>query len=313
MTGRPADTDRSTPARGTPARGTPARGGPVPGGPASGAPVPGAPASRGLLRRLMGGLVFTGEHQTAHQHGRPAAGDGPATRGTGAADPAVRQRARRYRLAFFVLAACGLVAGVAWALLGSRFLVVRTIEVTGTHLVPRSEVLAAAAIPKGLPLARLDTGAVTSRVERITQVQSAQVTRSWPDGVVIAIQERHAALAVPIPGGFDLIDASGVVVQQVKKQPRGMPRFTPVGPVRGNPGVRAAATVLRQLPAGIAGRVKSVTVPTADAVTLHLSGGITVDWGSTGRSAQKARELAILMHTHARIFNVSAPGTAVTG
>jgi cell division protein FtsQ len=229
------------------------------------------------------------------------------------ADPAVKQRARRYRLAFFVLAACGLVAGVAWVLLGSRLLTVRTIEVTGTRLVPRSEVLAAAAIPKGLPLARLNTGAAASRVERITQVQSAQVTRSWPDGVVITVRERREALAVPIPGGFDLIDASGVIVQQVTKQPRGMPLFTPAGPVLGNPGVRAAASVLRQLPSGIARRVKSVTVPTVDAVTLHLSGGITVDWGGTGLSAQKARELTILMRTHARVFNVSAPGTAVTG
>jgi cell division protein FtsQ len=174
-------------------------------------------------------------------------------------------------------------------------------------------VLAAAGIPGGLPLIRLNTGAVASRVDRITQVQSAQVTRSWPDGVVIAVQERQPALAVPVTGGFDLVDPSGVVVQQVKKQPRRLPRFIPAGPLPGNPGLRAAASVLRELPRPIARRVTSVTAPTPNAVALHLSRGVTVDWGSPGLAAQKARVLAILMRTHARSYDVSAPGSATTG
>jgi hypothetical protein len=32
-----------------------------------------------------------------------------------------------------------------------------------------------------------------------------------------------------------------------------------------------------------------------------------------GPAAEKSRELALLMRTHARSYNVSAPGTAVTG
>jgi len=202
---------------------------------------------------------------------------------------------------------------MVWVLYDSRLLVVRSIQVTGTHLVPKSEVLAAAGIPEGLPLMRVNTGAVASRVDRITQVQSAQVTRSWPDRVVITVQERKAALAVPVTGGFDLVDPSGVVVRQVTKQPRRLPRFVPAGPLPGNPGVRAAANVLRELPRALAGRVTSLTAATPDAVTLHLSGGLTVDWGSPSLAAQKARVLAILMRTHARSYDVSAPGSATTG
>ncbi|MDR3032733.1 MAG: FtsQ-type POTRA domain-containing protein, partial [Kitasatospora sp.] len=144
----------------------------------------------------------------------------------------------RYKLAFFALAAAGIIAAAVWVLFDSRLLVVRAIQVTGTHLVPKSEVLAAAGIPPGLPLMRLNTGAVASRVDRIAQVQTARVTRNWPDGVVIAVQERKPALAVPVTGGFDLVDPSGVVVQQVKKQPRRLPQFVPAGPLPGNPGVR---------------------------------------------------------------------------
>ncbi len=226
--------------------------------------------------------------------------------------PAAR-RHNRWKTAFFLLAVFCVIAAAAWALLGSRFLVVRSIEVTGTHVVPRSEVLAAAAIPEGLPLVRVNTSAVAHRIERIAQVQSASVTRNWPDRIVIAIQERQPALAVRSGHEFDLIDPAGVVVRQVAARPANLPLFTLTGTALGNPAVRAAADVMRSLPAPIARLVRSVTVPDTDAVTLHLSTGITVDWGSPGRAVQKAHELAILLHTRARYFDVSAPGTAATG
>lgn len=219
-----------------------------------------------------------------------------------------------WKAAFFLLAGVGAVALLAWVLLGSRLLVVRAVEVTGTHVVPKSEVLAAAAIPEGLPLLRVDTGAAARRVERIAQVRSVVVSRDWPDRIVIEVQERTPALAVPaVGGGFLLVDPSGVIVQVVTRRPVALPLFIPAGPLPGNPDVRAAASVVRGLPPSLARRVTSVTVPGPDAVTLHLSDRVTVVWGSPGLTAQKARVLAILMRTHARYYDVSAPGTAVTG
>ena len=61
--------------------------------------------------------------------------------------------------------ALAIVAGVAWALLESRFFVVRGVEVTGTHLVSPATVRSAA-IPAGLPLIRVNGAAVARRVER---------------------------------------------------------------------------------------------------------------------------------------------------
>ncbi len=98
-----------------------------------------------------------------------------------------RTPGRFWRAAFFALALAGLVAVVAWALLGSRLLVVRSVVVTGTRLVPRSEVLAVAGVQPGTPLIRVNAGQVEARVETIRQVQSAQVTRDWPDRVVIVV------------------------------------------------------------------------------------------------------------------------------
>lgn len=232
---------------------------------------------------------------------------------TGAKDKSSRRGPSPWRTAFVGLAAVGLIGIVAWMLLGSRLLTVRSVGVTGTHLVSTSQVLAAADVPIGLPLMRVNTGAVASRIERIPQVQSATVSRAWPDRLAITVVERKATLAVPASSGYDLVDPTGVIVQNVASRPAGLPRFVPVGALPGNAGLRAAASVVRSLPRWVARRVTSVTAPTADAVTLYLTGGVTVDWGSAGLTAQKERVLAILMHTHAHYYDVSAPGSAVTG
>src|SRR5258708_35600110 len=95
-----------------------------------------------------------------------------------------RRRLDPWKAAFFGIAAAGLIAGGAWALLGSSFLVVRSVRVTGSA-VPRATVLAAAGIRTGTPLIRIDTRAAAPRGGRITQVQSAPVPLAWPDAVVI--------------------------------------------------------------------------------------------------------------------------------
>jgi cell division protein FtsQ len=210
----------------------------------------------------------------------------------------------------------GILVGVAWALLGSRLLVVRSVVVTGTHLVPAAEVIAAAGVQPGTPLIRVNTGQVAARVESIRQVRTAVVTKSWPDRLVIAVRERTPAVAVAAPGGgFDLVDPAGVVVRSSATRPAGLPLYLGVPSVaglRGDPSLGAAATVLSELPAWLRGMVYSVTAPSPDQVTLLLTGRVMVLWGGTDRAATKATELAILMKTHAHYYDVSAQGTAVT-
>jgi len=71
-----------------------------------------------------------------------------------------------WKAAFFGVAAAGLIAGVAWALLGSSFLVVRSSPAVTGSAVRGLTVLAAAGIRTGTPLIRIDTRAAARRVER---------------------------------------------------------------------------------------------------------------------------------------------------
>jgi cell division protein FtsQ len=242
---------------------------------------------------------------------RPATGGG-----TGQARP----RRVSWRAVFFALVAVAIVATLAWALLGSRLLIVRSVQVTGTGpLVSRAQVLRAAQIPPGLPLIRVNAAAVASRVERIQQVQSATVTRSWPSTVTISVRPRTPVFAVAGTGGYALVDAFGVEVRRSPARPPALPLLTAGGPgaplagsLRGSQVIRAAARVLAELPPTVAHQVRVVLAAGPSAVSVRLTGGVVVVWGSPRRGAQKARELVLLMRTHAGYYDVSAPGTAVT-
>ena len=212
------------------------------------------------------------------------------------------------------LAAAGLAAAAVWVLFGSPLLVVRSVTVSGTHLVPRSEVVAASGVQPGTPLIRVNTARAAARIMAIPQVRSVQVTRSWPNRLVIVVRERTAALALPAYGGsgYDLADADGVVLQRVTRRPADLPLYPTVasqGALRGDPDLAAAAAVLAELPAQVRRSVISVTAPQPDQVTLRLAGGITVLWGGTGRARVKARELTVLMRQHLHYYDVSAPGS----
>ena len=304
---------RVAPARVAPARVAPARVAPARVAPARVAPARVAPA-RVAPARVAPARVAPARVAPARVHG--PGGTGPGGTGSGRGLRSTRTAQRRpldpWKAAFVLIALAGIVAGVAWALLGSRFFVVRSVQVTGLHRVSRSQALAAAAIPLGLPLIRVDTAAVSHRVDAITQVQSARVTRNWPDGIVINITERTPALAVADGSGYDLVDRFGVVVVSAARPPQGMPLFRPSGPLRGSPAVAAAVAVLHELPAALSGRLSWITAPAADEVTLHLADGVTVIWGTPGRAAAKARVLAVLMRTHAHFYDVSAPTVATT-
>ena len=227
-----------------------------------------------------------------------------------------KARSRRWLAALLLLSALGIAGGVAWALLGSGLFAVRSVVVTGTRLVPESEVLAVADVQPGTPLIRVNTARIAGRVLTIRLVQGVQVSTSWPNRVVIAVRERTSALAVALPGGgFDLIDADGVLVQSAATRPRGLPLYATtaaVSTLRGDPDVAAAAAVLGELPAWLRSSVTSVTASSPDQVTLRLSSGVTIMWGGTDDAGAKAKALAILMPTHAHYYDVSSPTTAVT-
>jgi cell division protein FtsQ len=248
--------------------------------------------------------------------GPPRQSAGPAARASGGGRLG-RLRRPRGKAVLFAAAGATIAAVLAWALLGSRLLVVRSVQVVGAgRLVSAAQVLAVAHVRHGVPLIRVDTGAIAHRVEQIRQVQYVVVSKDWPSTVLITVRPRTPVFAVRVAGGgYALVDRFGVSVRDVTGQPPGLPVLSLGGAgssLRGNPAVRAAAIVLTELPPRIAHRVRAVSAAGAADVSVTLAKGVVVIWGDTGHAREKAKELTVLMQKHARSYDVSGSGTAVT-
>ncbi len=77
---------------------------------------------------------------------------------------------------------------------------VRQVTVTGVRALSADQVRAAAGVPDGQPLARVDTGAVADHVRALPGVERVAVARSWPGTLRITITERHGVAVVKRAG-----------------------------------------------------------------------------------------------------------------
>jgi len=211
-----------------------------------------------------------------------------------------------------LLGAIGLaVAASGWLVLGSSVLGVAEVEVTGEARLSARQVTEQAAIRPGTPLARLDTAAVAARLTALPVVARVEVVRRWPRTVQIRVRERTAAAVQPRGSTWSLVDRSGVVFATVARRPKGLPVVS--APVDAGPSaLRAALDVLDAVPVRVSDQVRQVRAADSDHVTMRLSRGRTVLWGSTERAARKASVLAVLLTQKASVYDVSAPDTPTT-
>lgn len=244
----------------------------------------------------------------------PDASAAPGTTARSRRAFARRQWARRWlawKYVVAVLLLVGLVVASLWVVFGSSVLAVKGVDVEGVSVLSAAEVRSVAAVPTGEPLARVDLAAVRARIQALAMVRSADVTRQWPDTVLVRVEERVAVAVVEIGGRIRGMDASGVVFRDYRHAPAGLPV------VRTSTGTRSealaeAARVIAALPGDLAATVDHVEVETVDQISLVLGDGRTVVWGSAEESDVKARVLAVLLQRPARTYDVSVPGQPTT-
>ena len=226
---------------------------------------------------------------------------------------ALSNRRRPLRRVLAWLTALAVVAGLAWVVGWSHLLGVRHVEVSGVTGAEATAVGDLVGVPTGTPLARVDTGAVASRVRERVTVAEVSVHRSWPSTLTVEVVPRTAALVVKNPQGrLEVVDAEAVAFREVDTAPAGVPLVTATGE-KGTTreALRSALALLDALPQDLSRDVRAMTISSADLVTFTL-GTRTVVWGSGEESPRKVAILRALLTTKAKVIDVSAPDTPVT-
>ena len=198
------------------------------------------------------------------------------------------------------------VVGLGLLLYFTPIMSARNIVVTGLGAVSQDEVVGSAAVQSGTSLLQVDTDAVAERVAAIRRVASARVQRQYPSTLRITVIERVPVVVKDYPDGSHLFDKDGVDFATAPPPP-GVPYLDAENPGPSDPATKAALQVMTSLRPEVAGQVGRISAPSVAAITLTLTDGRVVVWGTTDRTEEKALKLGALLTQPGQTYDVSSP------
>jgi len=220
-----------------------------------------------------------------------------------------RRRRNKRRIAFRIvipLLILALIAAAIYLVGFSPVLAIKTVRISGESNLTSSQIAQTAAVPIGAPMARTDIAAIQQRVAGLRQVESATVSRKWPNTVAITVKERTAVFAVDEGSSALLVDRFGVGFRTAPSA-GSLPKA--VVPADNQQVLKSVGIVVGALPAALQKKVDRIEATTEDSITLRMANGDTVLWGSDEQSALKAQVLVPLLKLKGTHYDVSAPGS----
>lgn len=207
-----------------------------------------------------------------------------------------------------LLGVVAVLTGGTWWAWDAGHLDTRQVVVSGTVRVPAEQVADLAADAVGTPLVVVDVGQIEDRVRELPLVLEVDVQRHWPRTLDVVVTERVAVAAVPgSGGGFDVVDADGVVLASSPEPPPEVPLLRVDVERDGTDTLAAARTVLASLPLTMQQRTSDLSATSPADVRLVVDGR-QVRWGTAEDSPRKAEVLEGLMSSvEASVYDVSAP------
>jgi cell division protein FtsQ len=222
------------------------------------------------------------------------------------AKPVPRGAVRGLKLVLATIGLTVLTVALGVVLYFTPAMSARSIIVTGIGSVTRDQVLDAAQVRLGTPLLQINTDQVADRVAAIRRVASARVQRQYPSALRITIVERIPLVVKDFADGPHLFDRDGVDFATAPPPP-GLPYIDVDNPGPTDPATKAALQALTALRPEVAGQVSRIAAPSVSSITLTLTDGRVVIWGSTDRAEEKAEKLAALLTQPGKTYDVSSP------
>ena len=226
------------------------------------------------------------------------------------------RRSRRRRTTWLVSAvSLLLVVGFVTGAVYSPLLSLKTIRIEGASRVSAVSVRAAIEGQIGRPLALVDFASITRALGKFPLIRSFVTETVPPDTLIIRIAERAPIATLATSTGFSVVDPAGIVIDSAVERQPGFPLIELGSASTASPAFIAAVGVLLALPSDLLKKVDTVTAQTSDDVTLVLTGGQSVVWGSAEQSALKAKVLAAVITVGGTTtkYDVSAPNHPVLG
>lgn len=218
-----------------------------------------------------------------------------------------RRRLLIWRL-MWVLLSVAAIAAVVWVALFSPLFAVQetrleieapeTIDVAPTASVMQKHV--------GTSLFLVSSGALREEILKDPHIAEATITKTWPDGLHVALIERVPVIGVKVEGGYDLVAADAVTVTTVNDVPEQLPLLTTDQEIAATT-VSQIGEILEALPTDISDQVSEVSL-SGGIYTLHVANGSQIIWGDPSDAALKSQVLQLLVQQRpSSIYDVADP------
>lgn len=225
------------------------------------------------------------------------------------------QRSRRRRIIWLsAIGAVVLLIGGTTAAAYSPLFAVEKITVLGATTLDAAAVEASLADQVGTPLALVDSSEVKAALLAFPLIETYALEAKPPHDLTVRIVERTPVGVIRSEAGYTLVDAAGVALATTTDQPAGQPLLEIDGGTD-SAAFESAGLVVRSVPAELRALLTGVSATTPDDVTLTLSSGLTVVWGSSEDSPMKSEVLTktLLSNPEASTIDVTSPHAVVVG
>lgn len=225
------------------------------------------------------------------------------------------QRSRRRRTVWMsAIAGVVLLIGGSAAAAYSPLFAVDRITVVGAATLDPAAVESALSGQIGTPLALVDASEVKAALLAFPLIETYSLEAKPPHDLTVRIVERTPVGVIRSDAGYTLVDAAGVALSTTSDQPAGQPLLEIDGGTDSD-AFESAGLVIRSLPADVRAALTGVRASTRDDVTLTVSSGLVIVWGSAESSPLKSEVLAkaLIAKPDAASIDVTSPHAVVIG
>jgi cell division protein FtsQ len=212
------------------------------------------------------------------------------------------------------------LAGAAFGVAHSPLFDIDEVRISGTTSIARETVLEAAGLAERRFLVDISTSKTAERLEQLSWVEQATVTKDWPGALEISILERTPVAATPIEGGVALFDATGRILGAALEPPPGVLEVRFPGGVGATGSFldkagRGAVEIAAAMPEELIGRVAAVQTTAAGEAEVLIRPSLVVRMGPPSDVAAKVVALRTMVEKadlrNVRLIDVRVPSAPV--
>lgn len=225
-----------------------------------------------------------------------------------------RKKPRSWKRWLYTLVAALLTVGLFIGIVFfSPLLATHTIRVEGASLLDEATLQQQLRQLEGIPMTQITESEVADLIGNENVLYGVTLQANPPHELVVQLRERVPVAVVEHEGKFVLVDNEGVQLGTAPSiEAAGVPLVSGGLDILGSGAFRTVTAVLATLPTSILSQVSEAKADSASTITLEMTDGTKVVWGTPEESELKAKVLVQLMasvgtEVTVETYDVSSP------